>query len=397
MATPLPVSTPVASSKTTPPSSTQVDTTGANTQKPKPVSIPFVTAALDKTGLGKSLAVINEALSSDTVSSGNIAIPSSGYVRGFWLDISIVGSSSTAAVVFNSRMPWNIIKAFTVYDTGMNPIWGPVSGWDLYLYNLFGGYWFQPDPAQSPYYSAPNTAAASGGGNAAMRLWIPYEFINRDGIGSIAGQDANSALTFEVELESIAGVYSTAPTTTGSYSCRSTVEYWTQPNPTDLSGYPQETQPPDFGTMQRWSKHTENFSAAMNNEFYTLRTAATRVRNLILELRTSAGAADDADFPDPLHIRYADSPWKTVYKSILQEYMVRQYNIPASSLPVGVYALPRTADLTGHPGDELMTRYLPIAGNAPLEFGVNWAANTQLIIHVNEVSLVGNSMDRNIL
>src|SRR3954452_1832402 len=83
---------------------------------------------------------------------GPIGIPANGYLRSIIIEIVGAGGAGTTGTGAGDY-PFNIIKRVMLEDTNGAPIVN-LSGFNLLLANIYGGYAGSPDPRNDPDYSA---------------------------------------------------------------------------------------------------------------------------------------------------------------------------------------------------------------------------------------------------
>jgi hypothetical protein len=117
-----------------------------------------------------------------------IDIPASGYFRSLFIEVVAAGG---AGGTLAADAPWNIISSLALKDVNGSHIISPIDGYALYMANVFGGFDFNNNPANVPWFSgsAPNPA---------FGVRVPVEVIARDALGALANQ--NSAANYKLEL-----------------------------------------------------------------------------------------------------------------------------------------------------------------------------------------------------
>src|SRR4051812_12388756 len=75
---------------------------------------------------------------------GPIGIPAQGYLRRIILEVVGAGGAGTLGVG-SGDYPWNILNLVRLQDTNGAPI-VELSGYNLLLANIYGGYAGSPDP-----------------------------------------------------------------------------------------------------------------------------------------------------------------------------------------------------------------------------------------------------------
>src|SRR5690348_2787414 len=81
-------------------------------------------------------------------------VPSTGFLNDIYILIENTVTSSTATATSTSTGvgvlaadgPYNVIDTIIFTDTNNSEIIGPITGWDLYVIDKWGGYCFQDDP-----------------------------------------------------------------------------------------------------------------------------------------------------------------------------------------------------------------------------------------------------------
>lgn len=356
----------------------------ANGAKAPSVLIPFQRASRHHVELMDDRAP--SALTTSTQAIGPIEIPSYGFLRSLRLHFTCTTAGNSANVAYQADGPWSAIEEVVVTDVNGAPIFGPVSGYELYLINLFGGYEFLQDPSTDPAYSAVTSTGATGGSFAFM-LQIPIEVTNRDGFGSLPNMNAASTYRLRVTLATSATVYSTGPTAAGTLRLRTYMECWSQPNPVDLRGRPQEQQPYGVGSTQYWSKQTFTINSGSN----TLRfpRVGNLIRQQILVLRDGSAVRSTANFPDPIRF---DHDGRTIYQigsALLRTYLKERNGIIGSSLPAGVFQLDWCSEFDDKVGGELRDNYLPTTQASRLELSGSFGGAGTLAVLTNDIAPVG--------
>lgn len=232
-----------------------------------------------------------------------IQITPGGFLAGIWAEISGAGGALGTAVLGSpSDWPFGVIANAQLEDVGGGTIYGPTSGYQLYLANKYGGYYEQSDPALAPGFTG--TFAAPY-----FVIWVPLQ-IRSDALGALANTDARSQYRFVYTMEAITsgllstGTITTQPTFTNTFW----VDYWAQVEAASLQGEPQEQIPPFLNTTQFWTREVPTVAAAAQTVKHN--RVGNQIRTLIYELRNgaAAGAAQPANqrvngFTDPIKIR----------------------------------------------------------------------------------------------
>lgn len=347
------------------------------------VMVPFVRAARKQripTELDRSIQI-----SASTVQVDMFELPAQGWLRGIWVLVEATGGVG-AGVVAAGDAPWSAIGTIQVTDPAGNPIYGPVSGYSLYLSNLFGGYQFQGRPEDDPAFSA----VGASGGNFSFLLYVPIEASARDAYGALPNQDSSAAYRVNIAQAPTAQIYTTPPATTlPTIRWRAWVDVWSQPTAVDLAGNPQQQQPPGAGTTQFWTTEVQTTVASYNT--LRVRRVGNLFRTIVVVYRDASGVRlVNTALPDPVRWLW-DSLTLTDQSRVLQfSETARQYGYIAAELPAGVQVFTFTDDLDGHPGYELRNALLPTTKATRLELQgtIGTAGNVTFLLNdVQPVSL----------
>lgn len=364
----------------------------ANGPKKAPMPmVPFTRAA--KRHIEPFLDV-SQQITANTVALGPFDIPAYGYMRNIVILAQATGGVASVTVTANEDAPWNAISDLQLSDVNGAPIWGPCSGFDLYLHNKYGGYEFSTEPKLNPSFSAVATGA-SASGNFSFSLKIPVEINVRDALGALANQNASSTYKVKLTQNASTSIYGTAPNTTlPTIRWRMYLEAWSQPPNQDLKGRDQLTVPPAHGTTQYLSKYTSTLSSGTN----TVRWA--RVGNYIREVifvnrRTSSTRANgETDWPDPAQIfwdtRLLHNYTKTIWRdSVKYTYGYTATIETANGADNGVFPYQWADEFDGKVGHEMRDGWIPTLQSTRLEIQGSWGQGAALDIITNDVAPAG--------
>ncbi len=325
----------------------------------------------------------------------NIEVPAYGYLASIVLLVTIASTGNSAAVAAREDAPWNVLSSVRLSDVNGANIIGPMTGYDLFLANKYGGYAFQGDPRQSPSYSAPVAGAGATGGSSTFLLRIPVQVNPRDAYGALPNMNAASTFKINISLAALASVYSVVPNGTTSVRVRAILEAWMLPGAADLTGNPNEQAPPGVGSYQRWVKNSFTVNNGANT--FRLPNVGNLIRNLVLVYRNATPARNDTTFMDPIQIMVDGVSILTHPRELQRHYSQERYGYTgtaeaAGALDTGVYAYPFCQELDGHPGYETREMYLRTNQATRLEIvGTTTAAGT-LDVLTNDVIPVGSAL-----
>ena len=243
---------------------------------------------------------------------GPFPLPATGYLRRVVLEVS----TSTAGVAGTGAgdYPANIFSIIRLTDTNGAPIF-ELSGYNTLLADTYGGYAGAPDWRVDPDYSNSTTAPA-------ISPYVPLE-IDGSGMGSPANLSASSAYRLTCTVDTIANIWSSAPSTIPQLTVQVWCEYWTLPNPVDQNGNPQITAPPYAGTLQLWSQQP-NTSVNAGSSRIALNRMGNLLRTVIVTFRSS-GVRSDGVVADPVTLRWDDINLivrsRREFRKIMREYL----------------------------------------------------------------------------
>lgn len=347
--------------------------------------VPFTRAAKEHTE--QFMDVTTGLITAATVPLQPVDIPAYGFARGITLLVTATGGVGAATA--HPDAPFSAIHEVSISDVNGQPIVGPISGYDLYLLNKYGGYHLN-DPKLSPAFA--NTIAASG--NFTFKVWIPLEISQRDALGALGNQNAASTYKLRITQAATTGVYTVNPATTlPSMRFRAWLDAWTQPLATDLHGNPQATVPPAHGTTQFWSKSSLALAGAGAQTFRQTRVG-NQIRNIILVARDVAGLRTNAPVPDPLTLSWDTRVLHERNQLMWKDQMSRRTGYTAAldaagGLDTGVYLEDFCHEFDGSLGYELRDGWLSTTQSTRLDFTGNWLAAGTIFALVNDVSPAG--------
>lgn len=301
-----------------------------------------------------------------------VQIPAVGYLNGILLELTLVGTGGTAPA-FTADGPWNVIQSLNFRNAaGVNLI-APVTGWDLFVMNKYGG---QSTPGFGPYAQPDfgfNYVETPGvAPQAHFFLWVPLGLDASDAYGAIPALASNANYQMEITLAAISTVLTGAPTVTVAVSA--TAWYFDLPAATNQAGVGQATMPASQATSV-WQKETPTVSPGMmlQQSF----NVGNVIRNHILTLRNSSGARIDTNgWPSLLELYLDNQPRFSLSKAEHEYMMARWYGLGAATkdvvngLDTGVYVIPYHALLGTVAGDPNNTRaqLLPTLSATLLQF-----------------------------
>lgn len=233
-------------------------TTVADATVASAVGLPFVVASRPQRRFS-SVAAVNNFTGAGSFPV--VQLPATGWVRrlNLYFTATFTGGTGTWAV----DGPFNLISAITLTDATGQPIFQPISGFNLYLVNKYLGVpqsgkadYADCDPRKSSEFAVSTTAAT-------FRLSIDLEQDNMSGYGCVPNLDSNASLQLKVDYaaSSVSGLSTVTASTLGM---RVETEYWAPVGSTQ-SGVAVEAQPPGAGDFREIRYETQTVSASAEN------------------------------------------------------------------------------------------------------------------------------------
>ena len=326
----------------------------ANTAATTAPAIPFKIAARKQTRSAFTPATVT--LGASSVSFSPLEVPATGYLAAIRLEVTGTWSGGGAGTAFNADAPFNGISSIGVRDASGTPLITPMTGYQLYLINKYGGQVYtgqSADPKSAYGYAATGGTAT---GTFKFFLSLPFQFDHETGLGAIPALASNRSYIVDITAAPIATIFGATNTPTGAtlniigYS-----EYWTQPAAANSVGQAQQPQPQGLGTLGRWL--FEGISVTAGTKSLKSNNVGGTLRNHILVLRTGAGVRTDADWPALFQLYVDNEPQNYLTSTYFADAMARQFNFTsltkdtANGLDTGVYVLPYHAWLGSIGGD----------------------------------------------
>lgn len=316
-------------------------------------------------------------ISTNTQAYGPIDVKAYGYLRNVVLEVHVTGLTGGTA---HEDAPFNLLDNVALRDVNGGWIQHPVQGFDLFCENLYGGNGiaFQQDPRLQPDYDGATP-------NFDYFLRIPVEILANNGLGALGNQNAAAVYQLTADLNTIANVWTVAPTGTGAVRLRCWTEAWTQPRPQSLDGRLQAVMPPDHGTTQEWSKQVVAYNSGDNQ--LQLKRVGNLIKSIILINRNDDAppVRNTSEFPDPLEVRWDSKQLFKEPRSLRRNYMIERTIHSSSGIPTGVFSYSFAHDVLGHNGNGTPELYLPTMQSTRFEFVGNFGGAGSLTILTNDV------------
>lgn len=190
-----------------------------------------------------------------------VQLPATGWVRrlNLYFTLAVTGGTGTWA----ADGPFNLISAVTLTDATGQPVFQPVSGYNLYLMNKYLGTPQNPyvEPAQTDPRIDPAFATSTSA--ATFRLSLDFEIDNTTGYGCIPNLDSNASLQLKVDFANVS-VSGLTGSTASTLSLRVEQEYWA-PVGSIQGGVQANTAPPGAGDFREIRYETQTLSPSAEN------------------------------------------------------------------------------------------------------------------------------------
>lgn len=199
-----------------------------------------------------------------------IQLPATGFIRKIGLLFTATFTTSATSAVVAGDGPWNLISGITLTDATGQPIFQPISGYNLYLVNkyLSSGVvdtdipraWADPHLGPEYSYVAPNSTV----GSATFRLDLDLEQDYFDGYGCIPNLDSNASLQLKIDVAPYSVAFTGGTPSAATVSVRVTQYYWA-PVGSSIGGVPTQTTPDGFGDYVETRYETQTVSPSAEN------------------------------------------------------------------------------------------------------------------------------------
>jgi len=228
--------------------------------------IRFTVASRPQTRFSNAQTVIN--LNGST-SFQPIQLPATGFVRRISMLFSQTATFASGGAIVAGDGPWNLIAGITLTDATGQPIFQPVSGYNLYLINKYLPSGLEKTnmprayatPQFGPEYAFASTATTA---TATFRLDLDLEQDYNNGYGCIPNLDSNASLQLKIDVAAYSVAFSGTTPSAASLSVRVSQYYWA-PVGSTVGGVAAQTTPDGFGDYVETRYETQTVSAAAEN------------------------------------------------------------------------------------------------------------------------------------
>ena len=194
-----------------------------------------------------------------------IQLPATGYVRKISLYFSFSMACASAGAVVAGDAPWNLISGITLTDATGQPIFQPISAYNLYLQNkwLRSGLDVGPfgNPHMGPEYAH---AATSTSGTATFRVDLDLEQDVDTAYGCVPNLDSNASLQLKIDVAPYTVAFTGTTVSSAAMTVRVEQHYWAPVGPT-TGGVPNQMEPAGLGDFIETRYETQTVSASAEN------------------------------------------------------------------------------------------------------------------------------------
>lgn len=258
---------------------------------PQVPAIPFVRAARKKSA---AAATLSGTVPAAATQLSVVQVPAAGYLRGIELLVDVATSGNSAVTAFKTAAsagdaPWSFINSINLVSADGSNLVSNISGYQLFLVNKYGAFRSQGqqmDPRSDQYFNITSGSGATGG-SFSFRLFIPVEIDQSQAFCAIPNLAANKSYQVNIQLAASSAVYSTAPTSAGSYTITVINHYWSQPAALNAVGVPQQIAPVGVGSINL--VQNQSIPVTSGDRIVQISNVGNVIHKLIFTLRDSSG------------------------------------------------------------------------------------------------------------
>lgn len=296
-----------------------------------------------------------------------------GYLSRALIHVQCVTAGNAANVAFQEDGPFIALQSVVFEDIGGKQILGPITGWNLYVLNRFGGFVYNADVKANTTYSV-TTGSGATGGSFSFTLPLPIQVRRRDGMGSLPNRNASATFRLKLTVNTSAAIYSTAPTNAGTLTVSIQQQGWATSDNRDYKGNMVAPTPNGVGSLM----YTDVESIVLSAGQFTQRMGnyGGLTRLWAFELRDSTGsrAQGESDWPSLFEIEIDKVKVYSRSVNTWDHIMSEDYGLNATTEAVnaantklkGVKVIHWLDDFGLQPGAENSFRYQPITPNTAI-------------------------------
>lgn len=241
--------------------------TAAAAAAPTVGAIPFTIASRPQ-GRYSALQTVSNFTSAGSFQP--IQLAATGWVRWVELKFSATFTTASAAAVVAGDAPWNLVAGITLTDATGQPVFQPITGYNLYLVNKYlpaGN--VNPNDASAwkanPHIGPEYAFAASGtSGSATFRLRLEFEQDAGSGYGCIPNLDSNASLQLKVDYAIYTVAFTGTTPSAATLALRVSQHYYA-PVGKSIAGVAANNMPIGAGDYVETRYETQTVTAAAEN------------------------------------------------------------------------------------------------------------------------------------
>lgn len=283
-----------------------------------------------------------------------IQLAATGWVRYVELLFTQSMTCASAGALVAGDGPWNLITGITLTDATGQPVFQPITGYNLYLVNKYlpaGNVNADLNLAPSNPHAGPefNFAATATTGTATFRLRLEFEQDARTGYGCIPNLDSNASLQLKIDYAIYSNAFAGTTVSAATLGVRASQHYYA-PVSKSMGGSPVNNMPNGAGDYVETRYETQTVSASTEN-LVTLTNRGGMIKGQMIVSR-AAGVRTAVTAATNMGVILDNQP-------IFEGVPIEEF-----------YGIMRRA--TGYTGADLTTSYAPLtAGVVPgLDRGV---------------------------
>lgn len=327
-----------------------------------------------------------------------IDLAAGDFTAGVWLQVSCsILSGNAATVVFAADAPFSAIQEVQLLDPQGVPF-QIFSGYELYLWNVMGGYTGQGNRVYSPYYTAVAGVAAGLGGSFSFFLRIPAELFCRDEIGALFNGSTAAQFRIRVVIAPSTDIYTTPPTALTAVRLRVNTHGYVIPSQTAPSGVGYATEPPGGPVYMNFTKQVYPVAGA-GQVIIPLTRKGFWLRKILFVFRNSSLARINTLVTGDIRFIVDNVDVFNGTYDLAREVTWDRNRVAngLTDLPVGIYDQNWAFDMVGFTGGETRDQYVPTSPGSILEFRATLGAAGRVEILTCDVAPTQQALSAGVL
>jgi hypothetical protein len=323
-------------------------------------------------------------LGAASVNLPQIDIAAGDYTAGVYVHCTATTAANAAATTFAADGPFSVIQQIELLDP-QGVAFQTLSGWELALMDVLGGWTGQGDPLLAPEYLA-TTGAGATGGSFGFILRIPAELFPRDAAGALFNGSTAAQFKIRITQAPSTQVYGVAPTALPNVRYRVNSHGYQVPNPVALNNVPYAAEPPGGQIYQNLYRQVYQIAGA-GNIIVPLVRKGFLIRGVAIIVRDNTGARSNTVLAGDWNILFDNvNVFNGTYDLFRRITWERNKWPAAANVPTGVVQLSYAFDGDGTNGGESRDQYVPTQPGSILELRAVAAAAGSVTIITNDVA-----------